>query len=313
MKSERRHELGHNQLADWLGQQYTLIKPYANQILIGLLVILLVVALVVWLTNRSAAATATTWEKFYAALDDDTKLADFADANTTNEAGQLAAVLLGDRYLYASSREIFKNKIQAMNNNGKAVSSYKSCLSRATKPTLRQRATFGLARAEEVSGEIKQAVAHYEEIEQRWPDSLYATYAAQRLRDLKNSSTKEMYDWLAQYDPKPFSPTDRPAFDPSVPDEPAPTAPRTTPATTYDLKLDGPNVKPLEERMKEPEKALDAPRPDEGAKDPAAPKPEMDEPATEVEKPASGEMGDKPADAPKPDESPKSPAGDKPE
>lgn len=65
MKTERRHELQTNVLADWLGRQIEAIRPYTN-IIIGVAVVLLVVIGVysIWSAwSRSAAAQA--WTEYF--------------------------------------------------------------------------------------------------------------------------------------------------------------------------------------------------------------------------------------------------------
>ena len=45
MKSEERHKLQQNELADWLGRSYAVIKPYANAILAVVLLAVVVAGL----------------------------------------------------------------------------------------------------------------------------------------------------------------------------------------------------------------------------------------------------------------------------
>ena len=61
MKSERRHELQHNELAEWLANMAKTIQPYQNWSLTAVLVVLLVVAgYTVW-SRKAAAETAQAW------------------------------------------------------------------------------------------------------------------------------------------------------------------------------------------------------------------------------------------------------------
>ena len=67
MKTERRHELETNQLADSLGHWADAIRPYANSILVGILA-LVVAAAVYRAQRRTAAETAAAWDEYFAAI-----------------------------------------------------------------------------------------------------------------------------------------------------------------------------------------------------------------------------------------------------
>ncbi len=290
MKSERRHELEHNQLADWLGQSIERWRPHARTIswvAIGLL--LIVVVSLAWSRWSSSVAKAT-WREFYAAMDDNEKLSAFAEKYGGNEAGQLAALILADRFASSAGFELFTNKTLAQDDNRKAMEWYSKVLSSPRKQIIEQRATFGLAQAKEISGDLAEATKLYEQVRQRWPNSVFAVQAQDRLRDLGKQSTKAMYDRLATYDPRPaFTPSgDRPLINPSVPLEP-PTEPApggSLPGTTFDMRLDGPSVTPPKDTPAAPP---ETPKPQEADKQPAS-----DKPASEGDKPAPSGPGEAP-------------------
>ena len=289
MKSERRHELEHNQLADWLAQSTEQLRPHARIIAwtaIGLVVVL--VAVLGW-SRWSASVTRATWREFYAALDNTEKLPEFAEKHSDNEAGQMAALILADRLASSAGYELFNNKTLAQDDNRKAMEWYSKVLSNPRKQIIEQRATFGLAQAKEIAGDLAEATKLYEQVRQRWPNSVFAIQAQDRLRDLGKQSTKAMYDRLATYDPRPaLTPSgSRPLFNPGdplvPPSEPSPSG--SLPGTTFDMKLDGPLVTPPKES---PAAQPEAPKPQEG--DTTAPSdktPPGDKPAREAEKPSS--------------------------
>lgn len=293
MKSERRHELEHNQLADWLGHSIEQVRPHARVIswvVIGLLV--LVVAVLSW-SRWSASVAKATWREFYAAMDDNEKLAAFAEKNSGSEAGQMAALILADRFASSAGFELFTNKTLAQDDNRKAMEWYAKVLNNPRKQIIEQRATFGLAQAKEITGDLAEATKLYEKVQQRWPNSVFAVQAQDRLRDLAKQSTKAMYDRLATYDPRPaLSPSgSQPLFNPGdpllPPAEPAPSS--SLPGTTFDMKLDGPSVTPPKES---PAAQPEAPNSQDGDKTSQG-----DKPATDAEKPSPtpGESGAAPA------------------
>ncbi|MBI1901578.1 MAG: hypothetical protein HYS13_10775 [Planctomycetia bacterium] len=65
MKTERRHELQTNDLADWLGHQFERVKPYRMSILAG--VIAIAVIAIVWaiVAARSTQDTETAWNLYF--------------------------------------------------------------------------------------------------------------------------------------------------------------------------------------------------------------------------------------------------------
>jgi tetratricopeptide (TPR) repeat protein len=126
------------------------------------------------------------------------------------EVGQWAAVLAGDMHLEAGCNELFQNKANAVEDLRKAVESYLLALESASSSPLRERATFGLARAYEAlagtrqsQGELSKAIEQYRKVVQDWPDGTYAVIAQRRLMDLEKPSTKAFYDQFAKYEPKP--------------------------------------------------------------------------------------------------------------
>ena len=68
MKSERRHELATNELADWLTHVVQTTKTYQNAILFVLLAMVAVLGGYAWWSWQRAAQLETGWEKFYGAF-----------------------------------------------------------------------------------------------------------------------------------------------------------------------------------------------------------------------------------------------------
>mgnify|MGYP001116933776 CR=1 FL=1 len=65
MKTERRHELQTNVLADWLGRQIEALRPYAGTIATGVLVlVILLIGYSIWNT-WSAGSAAQAWSEFF--------------------------------------------------------------------------------------------------------------------------------------------------------------------------------------------------------------------------------------------------------
>lgn len=212
MKSERRHELQHNELADWIARSYETVRPYGNAILAAVAVVCLVAIGWLWWSRQSAADSATAWNSLYLAQvnNNPDDLVELASSHPDTNVGHWAAVVAGDMYLATGCEQLFTNKATAAQDLRKAVDSYLRVLQSSQTASLRERATFGLARAYEAlsgtrqsQGELDKAVETYQTLVEKWPNGAYTEVGKQRLADLQRPATKQFYDKFAQYDPKP--------------------------------------------------------------------------------------------------------------
>ena len=248
MKSERRHELQHNELADWLAKSAQAMKPYQNIVFTAVMLVLIgVIAYTVW-SRVSAAQTAQAWDALNVALNsaNPDKLTQVVDDYPHTTVAHMAALVLADYALADGCNQLFTNKIKGQHELSKAVDLYQTVREESRESSLLERAAFGLARARESQGDaehIKQAEQLYEEVASKTPGGAFTAAAAQRLADLKRPATKRLYDQLAHFEPRPPlspEPGGRPDFDlNSLPSEPSAAMPKTS----YDVKLDKPKSK----------------------------------------------------------------------
>ncbi|MBN2474017.1 MAG: hypothetical protein JXB62_05385 [Pirellulales bacterium] len=258
MKSERRHELEQNQLADWLAKKIEAVKPYQNAILGVLLLVLVAVVWYSWSSRQAAVRTTESWDQFFAAMNvamnlqnpAPEALEDLAEEYAGESVGFWAATVAGDVRMAIGCSALFKNKPTANENLRQAAEHYRSVLDGSQSPTLLERANYGLARTLEAQGSLGKAVEHYQAVVSRWPDGAYAVAASRRLDDLEKASTKEFYDDFAKFDPtprysaEPGQPGERLPFDL----ESLPEGPVFSPALTTPLEQRGvENEKPLPE------------------------------------------------------------------
>ena len=232
MKSERRHELERNALADWLGNLIEKIKPYQNAILaLVILGAVTIGAYTLW-SRQSEARAEDDWNKFHAAWSSTRlNLAAFdriAEQHPNTRLGLWAATIAADLHLDVGCNLLFADKAGANQELRQAVDLYMRVRQHSRHPMMLERATYGLARAWEAKGDLQQAIERYEDIARTWPDGAYATEAARRAKDLKRPTTKEWYDRFAKFDPKPAysdepgTPGERPAFDVDAPPDEGP-------------------------------------------------------------------------------------------
>jgi hypothetical protein len=211
MRSERRHDLQRNDLLDWLNESFGFITPYKNILLAGLAVVVL--GLLAWqvLSQSSSKKAGRGWDALFAAMDRgqadqlDGVVERFGDTDVATWANLAAA----DLYLRAGCDELFNNEATAAQELKKAENNYLNVLEAGSDPDVRERATFGLARAYETMAAtppergLDDAKKRYQEVVDNWPDGAFAVRAARRLADLERGATKDFYDKLAKYDPKP--------------------------------------------------------------------------------------------------------------
>lgn len=214
MKSQDRHKMHRNELADWLAQAAERAKPYSNLVIGIVLLVVLGGAALVWWRQQSVAQTADAWAGFDRALatGSPAELENIAEQYPNTEVAHWAAVSAGDLYLNTGCLELFSNKSTASAALRDAVKHYRMVQEGTSVPALLERATFGLARAYEAlagtrqsQGELDKAIEAYREIVDNWPDGAYGELAAGRLKDLSRTDTKAFYDKFAQWDPRPPS------------------------------------------------------------------------------------------------------------
>lgn len=241
MKSERRHELEKNQLAEWLYRNYEKVQPYVNTILTVILAVLLVVLIGVWWSNRAEGQAGDAWSAYYAAIDTGRAPADFeaiGEKFPGSEAAKWATQTAADLYLESGCNMLFSSKASANQELRKAIERYLDLLGKSRiPPPLRERATFGLARAREAQCDLEKARESYEAYMKEWPNGAFVPVVKQRLVELGKQETKVFFDKFAKFDPKPPTTEDnkgkKPAFDiDSLPDNPSAVRPS-------EMKLDG--------------------------------------------------------------------------
>jgi predicted negative regulator of RcsB-dependent stress response len=256
MKSERRHELQHNELAVWLVKSFETIKPYQNLILAGVAAVFVVMLGYTLWSRDAASRTSLAWDELNAVVQsrDPAKLAKISEEYPNSSVGTTAAIVAADNHLAEGCERLFVNKALAQQELTKATELYHLVLQQGQLPLELERATFGLARAEEAKGDLESAEKLYGEVAAKWPNGTFAAAANGRLQDLKRPTTKRFYDQFAHFDPKPAftgKPGERPDFDlNSLPSD----GPPSVSGLRLDTKEANPGGKGPAEAKKSPEK-----------------------------------------------------------
>lgn len=225
MKSERRHELEENLLANWLISVFQKIRPYGNLIFGGVILILLVVVVYGWLSRRGMEKAEQAWDAVLTnmaiAREDPGVLERVAEEYSSAEAGQWAALLAAEAYLAKACDALFYNKTEAREYLNDSRKLFERLLQESRNEVIRQRATFGLARADEAAGDLdkameswsspsakqagKKADRGYKGLLNVWPNSAYAEVAKDRLEELQRYQIKKFYDDFMRWEPSATS------------------------------------------------------------------------------------------------------------
>jgi hypothetical protein len=221
MKTERRHELETNELADSLSHWIDGIRPYRNTI-IGAIILVVVVG---WggilVTRRNTAQTAMAWEECFQVLnqrsgDPVLGLTQLSEQYENSPVGLWSQVLAADIDLQEGTRLLFSDTVVARSKLNASVEAYREILKRSQSDDLEQRARYGLARATESLCDVSEAKELYQSIVTRWAHCPFSEIAEQRAKDLGRTETKEFYDWFRKQEfGKKFinKPGEKPAFD----------------------------------------------------------------------------------------------------
>ena len=204
MKSERRHELRENELADSVEQLSERLRPYVTPILsvaIGALVLVLVGLFV---SSRWEASRSESWDTCLSALvtGDQEGFREVILRYPGTPAAQWAELILADRNLSEATDLLFA-KTDPANDVARerletAAAAYADVLSQRPTGMVAERATMGLAKARESLGDLEQARRGYEAVANEFPSSPMANLATEHAEDLAQEKTKEFYNWFAE-------------------------------------------------------------------------------------------------------------------
>ena len=204
MKSERRHELRENELADSVEQLSERLRPYVTPILsiaIGALVMVLVGLFV---SSRWEASRSESWDTCLSALvtGDQEGFREVILRYPGTPAAQWSELILADRNLSEATDLLFA-KTDPANDVArerleKAAAAYADLLSQRPTGMVAERATMGLAKARESLGDLEQARRGYEAVANEFSSSPMANLATEHAEDLAQEKTKEFYNWFAE-------------------------------------------------------------------------------------------------------------------
>ncbi|MBN2578189.1 MAG: hypothetical protein JXB10_04290 [Pirellulales bacterium] len=307
MKSEERHKLQQNELADFIAKWLEALKPYQNTIYAVVIVVLVAVLLWVWWSRESTGNLMAANNDFSSGMmsQNTAALNKVLDQHPDSKIASAAAVAAADLHLRQGTYQLFQDPATANQQLQAAVNLYNVALNKKPEGILREQALFGLARAEESLGKLKAASSYYQQVIDADPEGVYAELAYRRWKDLERTSTKEFYDKFAEDQKKPTLPglsdlpnpnteldfknlPQEPIFSPRDPLKLGPTSGGEEPAETGVGKESEAAETDAGKGSEPPEPAAPTPEPPEsGATAPPAPV-ESEKKNDTAEKPAEG-------------------------
>lgn len=199
------HEAEKTELEKWLVKLGEKLKPYKNQLLIG--VIAFAVALVaVPLILQSASSNQTEqWEEFvgYSTPED---FAQLAEKNPDSTVAAWALLQAGRGYLGEGMSNALSNREVSDTRLNEAVEAFETLLKNSNAPDkAREEALLGLGTAREVlgGGDPAPAIEAYQNLLKEFPDSIHKAWVEQRVTVLEQDQTQDFYAWFREQNPKP--------------------------------------------------------------------------------------------------------------
>ena len=167
--NQKKQQLQHNELADWLELKLQELKPYSNIILTGVIVVIAGVVGLLWWVNNQNQASSDAWKGFFNATDEARfngrvdPLIDSADRNPNSAAALWSRQLAADTKLKDGLTKLFQDRTQDTKEIEEAIGFYTKVIESSKSGTmLHQHATFGRSVAYEAMGEVSKALEGYQ-------------------------------------------------------------------------------------------------------------------------------------------------------
>jgi hypothetical protein len=206
MKSEHRHQLETNILADWLGKQLEGLEQHKTTIVAAFAILVALGLVVVFATSGEDPVASQQWSFYHAAFanpDPTTFLAGILDKNTSSNSATLwTKKTLADRYLGRGTQMLFLNKTEAVEKLEEAQKLYTDVeRSAGSNLELLHEARFGLARVMESLDRGDEAKKIYVNLAKLGPETSLGKAAADAIKRLENPRNIETLAWFAQQKP----------------------------------------------------------------------------------------------------------------
>lgn len=210
MKSEHRHELQQNELAqrltgalEWSGAN----APLLVGIVVGAAVVF---GGILYFRNSMNESAQSRWDTFFSAAgrQDGNSLETLGARESGSLAGQMANILLADMALSNGIDLMSTDRGAAETQLNTAKAKYEKAGAQAADPLVTQRSILGLARYYETVGKLDEAKTEYQKLVSNHAKGPYAEMAKRKVSILTDSSTQAFAAWYRDHKPLPAKPGD---------------------------------------------------------------------------------------------------------
>lgn len=212
MKSERRHHLERNELADRIGSGLNSVQSIMPMILGGL--VILVIGSIAWglYSGSVKKKEAEAWTEYYFNLTggDGESFLDVADEFPTSSAAGWAQQTAGDSYLEKGIEALYRNRSEGERLITQAIEAFEEVEQTTQNEQLRAKALLGLAQGHESLGELEEAKSYYQQFVATTSPPRMLSAANERLAFINSETGKQFYSWFDNLDPKPDAPIQLP-------------------------------------------------------------------------------------------------------
>ncbi len=204
MKTQRRHELQTNQLADYLGMRLQQIQPYYTHITVGVVAIAALCVGGVYYMNTQKARGGVSWSDYFDAFGarDAKALERVGEVHDGTTAALWAQQSAGDIKLATGAGTLYTDRDEAETSLKDAEKLFLAVEAGTTEDTmLRQRACFGLGQVYESLFKIEKAQEYYGKAAASDPDSAFGKAATRRCEQLSDPAVQGWYNWFGRQKP----------------------------------------------------------------------------------------------------------------
>jgi tetratricopeptide (TPR) repeat protein len=249
MKTQRRHELETNKLADWISKNADQYKSHVRTFLIVIVgVIAIFFASLIYRSSR-ANNEGAAWQNFYNALSENRPeaMVQVAKDHDGSKMALWAKQAAADLMLREGMLALFTDRDEANKHLKDAEKNLKEVEAAAGRDaTLLERARFALGQAYESMGQLDDAKKYYDLVRKTDPESALGLLSAEKFEELSDPKTAEFYNWFSRQKPKapqPLPPAGRGILDPA---NPLQNLPKNSDLPTLENQFPAPPISPLE-------------------------------------------------------------------
>lgn len=206
MKTQRRHELQTNTLADTIGVYLQKVRPYEKSILYGVVAIAVLAGAVLYLRTQQQAKAGSSWEDYFSAMVEQRPeaLEEVARLHQGSTAALWAQQGAGDIKLAMGASLLYRDRKEAEKNLKDAEKEFLAVEQQGARyPLLLQRARYGLAQVYESLSEVEKARDYYGKVAAAEPDSALGQLAQRRRDQIAGDEADRWFAWFERQEPKP--------------------------------------------------------------------------------------------------------------